>query len=60
LCCRFINISNTEKSTEVLFSIGVETKEEVDEIFKYVADNGEKSFAHLKMLMECITVVFMI
>jgi predicted lactoylglutathione lyase len=39
------NATNTEKSSEVLFSIGVETKEEVDEIFKKVLANGGKSFA---------------
>jgi predicted lactoylglutathione lyase len=40
------NINNAEKSTEILFSIGVETKEEVDEIFKKAVANGGKSFAN--------------
>lgn len=39
------NATNTEKSSEVLFSIGVETKEEVDDIFKKAIDNGGESFA---------------
>jgi len=39
------NITNTKKSSEVLFSIAVETKKEVDEIFKKAIANGGKSFA---------------
>lgn len=39
------NVTDTAKSTEILFSIGVETKEEVDGIFKKVLANGGKSFA---------------
>jgi predicted lactoylglutathione lyase len=38
------NISNTLESTEILFSVGVETKEELDEIFKKAVANGGKSF----------------
>ncbi|MCL2114631.1 MAG: hypothetical protein FWH29_00235 [Methanobrevibacter sp.] len=38
-------VANTEKSAEIIFSIGVETKEEVDEIYEKAIANGGKSFA---------------
>ena len=38
-------VADTSNSAEIIFSIGVETKEEVDEIFAKAIANGGKSFA---------------
>jgi predicted lactoylglutathione lyase len=42
------NVTNTAKSSEILFSIGVESKEELDEIFKKAIANGGKSFSEVE------------
>ena len=42
--------TTTEKSSEILFSIGVETKEEVNEIFEKAIANGGKSFQKPKTI----------